>query len=192
MKIALTTTLLLQAAGLVAAGVAAPSSDELSEGSTLTTTESTNEESTIERRAYGHGTGRVICGRFANADGPMAKDLIRSLENKDKDKTWDVGPGACNRVTCWDTSAIYVCNDNKFKITVRGEEVAQSLGYIRKNCCNKNDKSFLAGQQFTPWGWNSAVAYGNCRDPPQIRPHNAGGFGVNAGNCFASDRTVGF
>lgn len=110
MKIALTITLLLKAAGLVAAGVAAPFSEELSEDSISNTTESSIEESTIERRAYGHGSGRVICGRFANADGNMALDLIRSLENKDKDRTWDVGPGACNRVTCWDTSAIYVCN----------------------------------------------------------------------------------
>ncbi|KAI3390634.1 hypothetical protein diail_9013, partial [Diaporthe ilicicola] len=174
MKIALITTLILKAAGFVAAAVTALPSRDFSEDFGSNTT-----ESTIERRSgYGHGEGRVICGLYANADYVMIADLSHSLENKDKDRTWDIGPKACNRVTCWDTSAIYICNDNEHQITVTGPEISKATRWIRYHCCGEySNKEIINGQQFTPWGWNANVGYGNCRDPPQIRPHMAEGHG---------------
>ena len=78
--------------------------------------------------------------------------------------------------------------DNKDPITIIGKQIAISFVYIRNYCCkvgprSGNDDNFINGQQFTPWGWNSNAGYGNCNDPVEIRPSNAGGWGVNKGSC---------
>lgn len=209
MKTTLTSTLLL-AASLVKAAAAAPPLEDLSEDSS-----SNGTFSNIERR-YGHATGRVICGKYANGDYIRLWNLAYALDNKDADTKWDIGPKACNRVTCWDTTAIYVCNvslhnfriadpvekykvtnfvaqDNDHQITVTGKDISITTVYIRNHCCGATGQSFISGQQFTPWGWNTNIGYGNCRDPPSIRPHMAGGEGVNKGNCLQADiAEVGF
>ncbi|KAJ0120845.1 hypothetical protein J7T55_015580 [Diaporthe amygdali] len=186
MKTTLTSTLLL-AASLVKAAAAAPPSEDLSEDSS-----SNGTFSNIERR-YGHATGRVICGKYANGDYIRLWNLAYALDNKDADTKWDIGPKACNRVTCWDTTAIYVCNDNDHQITVTGKDISITTVYIRNHCCGATGQSFISGQQFTPWGWNTNIGYGNCRDPPSIRPHMAGGEGVNKGDCLQADiAEVGF
>lgn len=57
-----------------------------------------------------HGTGKVVCGKYANANYGKINDLVFAMDNKDYNTEWTIGGGQCNRVSCWDTSALYVCN----------------------------------------------------------------------------------
>jgi hypothetical protein len=78
--------------------------------------------------------------------------------------------------------------DNKDSITLKGKQIGMAIKWVRDHCCFAGPRSytsdnFVSGQQFTPWGWNVNAGYGNCNDPPEIRPHMAGGWGVNKGTC---------
>lgn len=160
-----------------------------------------------------HGSGKAVCGKYANADYGKINDLVYDMDNKNYNKEWTIGGGQCNRVSCWDTSALYVCNvsfsllllipistkqgetttnvalqDNPDPITVKGKQIGIAMKWVRLHCCfagprSKDSDNFVNGQQFTPWGWNVNAGYGNCRDPPEIRPHMAGGWDVNKGTC---------
>lgn len=60
-------------------------------------------------------SGMQFCGIFAPAHGPMAGDLIAKLGQGDlKDRVYTTAAGGCNRVQCWDTSGVYVCNVRTF------------------------------------------------------------------------------
>lgn len=59
-------------------------------------------------------TGRLNCGNFPNADGSMAKSLVAALgEGGLATRSYEVASHGCNRVNCWDTSGVYVCNVSK-------------------------------------------------------------------------------
>ena len=64
-----------------------------------------------------HGRGRVMCGIYANANYDKFVDLVYDMDNKHKYKEWTIGGGACNRVSCYDTTALYVCNVGFFTST---------------------------------------------------------------------------
>lgn len=55
-------------------------------------------------------TGKLYCGNFANANGHMAVSLVSALGNSLKGHSYPVAAHGCNRVNCWDTSGVYVCN----------------------------------------------------------------------------------
>lgn len=187
MKIVVSALILLQAVGLVTA-VVPGTRVELE-------TEDVDNNGTMalaERQEKGHGRGRAICGKYANGNYVMSKKLIWELDNKLANRDYTIGAGQCDRVHCWDTTGIYVCNDNKKPITLKGKEISISLYYIRTMCCHmgprtKTTDNALSGKQFTPWGWNSNIGYANCNDPPSIRPTVAGGWGVNPGTCAYVD-----
>ena len=111
MKIAITTAVLLGAAGLVAAGVTAgvpASRADLLAGDAA---DSNGTVSLTPRKAqYGHARGRVICGKYANANYDMFGDLVYKLDNGNRNKEFTIAGGQCDRVSCYDTTALYVCN----------------------------------------------------------------------------------
>lgn len=56
-------------------------------------------------------TGKLHCGNFANANGQMAGNLVSALNAGSlKTHEYSVAAHGCNRVNCWDTSGVYVCN----------------------------------------------------------------------------------
>lgn len=71
---------------------------------------------------------------------------------------------------------MYLLQDNKDTISLRGREIGNALSFIADFCCQDgprdgSDDNVISGQQFTPWGWNVNAGYGNCNDPTSIRPH---------------------
>ncbi|KAG8163018.1 hypothetical protein KVR01_007496 [Diaporthe batatas] len=187
MKTPVTAILLLQLGGLAAAQVTTPGAELQSEELDSNNTVSIAARS--EQEKNWHGSGPVVCGIYANAKPKKIRDFAYDLDNKDYNKERTIGAGQCNRVKCWDTSALYVCNDNPDAITLKGKQIGMATLWLRNHCCLASPKikatdDQLNGQQFTPWGWNVNAAYGNCNDPPSIRPHMAGGHGVNPGKCW--------
>lgn len=73
--------------------------------------------SLMERREEGHGRGRAVCGIYANADFDKFVELVYDFDNDLRDKDYTVAAGECNRVSCYDTTAIWVCNVGLFTIT---------------------------------------------------------------------------
>lgn len=57
--------------------------------------------------------GMRHCGHFANADGSMVISLVDALGAGDLGtRGYTVAAHGCNRVQCWDTSGVYLCNVN--------------------------------------------------------------------------------
>lgn len=57
-----------------------------------------------------HGRGRAICGIYANGFYPKFKDLVFKLDNDLKGNDYKIDGGQCDRVQCYDTTALWVCN----------------------------------------------------------------------------------
>ena len=104
----LTMAFLLGAAGLAAAVATGPPDDLQSED--LDSNSTMSIASREEKEAKWHGTGKVVCGVYANADFLKINDFAWDMDNTNYNTEWTVGGGQCNRVKCWDTSALYVCN----------------------------------------------------------------------------------
>ncbi|KAF3766579.1 hypothetical protein M406DRAFT_330384 [Cryphonectria parasitica EP155] len=142
--------------------------------------------------------GMQYCGNFANADGSMSTQLVDKLGEGDlKDRQYTVAAHGCNRVQCWDTSGVYVCNDNDSELTVSGEQVSDVGELILSGCCMFSasgkdiGQEIMSGQQFTQWGWNVIVAYADCNVPITEKPSNLGGYGVNGGTCWEYSSMAG-
>lgn len=66
---------------------------------------------TIDTRSTIAFQGMQYCGNFANADGSMAISLVDALGAGDLEtREYTIAAHGCNRVQCWDTSGVYVCN----------------------------------------------------------------------------------
>lgn len=113
MKIAITVAFLLEATGLATA-VAPATRDEL-QTEDLDTSGTMSE---LMSREEGHGRGRLICGGYANGDYNKIIDLIYDLDNDQRNQDFTIDAGQCNRVKCWDTSALYVCNVGSFTVPI--------------------------------------------------------------------------
>lgn len=115
MKITFTAALLLE---LVAALATVPRAELQPED-----LDSNYTMSVVPRGEEGwHGTGKVVCGKYANANYHKMVDLVFDMDNKNYNTEWTIGGGQCNRVSCWDTSALYVCNVSVSPITTRANQ----------------------------------------------------------------------
>lgn len=112
MKSTIGAIFLLKASGLVMALVPEKPAELQTED-----VDTNNTMSLVERQQPGSGRGKAVCGRYANADYHKARDLLFDLDNKLAGNDYKIKPGQCNRVHCYDTSAIYVCNVGSFTIT---------------------------------------------------------------------------
>ncbi|ROW03756.1 hypothetical protein VMCG_05419 [Cytospora schulzeri] len=140
--------------------------------------------------------GTLVCGSFATGSKDQAPGLVSDLRSGGKiaRKTFLIKAGACNRAHCWDTTAIYICNDASRDLIVRGTDIGDAAQHIYNNCCrtdytNNKFNAGISGQKFVRDGkvdYNVVLGYGNCRDSPDIRPYNEGGQGVN-GKCVGGD-----
>ena len=105
--------------------------------------------------------------------------------------TYTLQPGVCQRVYCYDTTAVYVCNNDNDpqapNVTMAGYDVGWMADRLSLLCCDSHHAS--SAQLFHPTaGWNTVVGYGNCRHDPAEPPSafGIGNGGVN-GNCIPSE-----
>lgn len=77
--------------------------------------------------------------------------------------------------------------DAKSTLKISGSLIGQGVRCVSDNCCRDDHSGQiynkgLSGQKFFRNGglsYNVAIAYGNCKDPVNIRPSNAEGWGIN-------------
>ncbi|KAK0652516.1 hypothetical protein B0T16DRAFT_454878 [Cercophora newfieldiana] len=98
------------------------------------------------------------CGIFDTANTYDADGILQWLDDKGGDCVTEAK--TCTRHACYDTSAVYVCNDNNYAISQKCADVADFGRAIIGNCCNTRSTS---GQHFSDsQGFNIVVGYGNC------------------------------
>ncbi|KAK3326833.1 hypothetical protein B0H66DRAFT_589360 [Apodospora peruviana] len=136
----------------------------------LVGTESLVDSTSISARAEAKG---LYCGIFNTADKKNVAGLIDDLlTNTGKCVT---PAKTCRRHGCWNTSAIYVCNDNNKEVLLDcANDVGGMANLIAGQCCgsaNAISGKAISGQQFSNQGWNVIVSYGNCNhDIDSSRP----------------------
>lgn len=142
-------------------------------------------------------TGMRYCGVFAAASRYDEIDLIDPLGQTAWSSTgyqgnqeWTIPASACYRVQCMNTSAVYVCNDNTSELVLKGKQIYPVAKMVTNNCCSAGSKQ-VAGQQFTQWGWNVVIGYGNCKHDVYQKPSTMNGFGINGDTCKPNDGMVG-
>lgn len=77
---------------------------------------------------------------------------------------------------------------------MQGPDIGDPAQHVYNNCCRTDytNLKFNAGQSGQKFvrnatvDYNFVIAYGNCGDPAEIRPYNAGGQGVNP-KCVGGD-----
>ncbi|KAK7747405.1 hypothetical protein SLS53_001660 [Cytospora paraplurivora] len=128
---------------------------------------------------YTYGDYWYYCGNFATGDredvNTGAHELMDDVWYND---CWAPAKG-CLRLFCYETSAIWLCNDNDHEIDISCYNVGYLADRIRKACC---PSAGISGQMFHPTeNYNVIVGYGNCNDHNlRDRPY-APGLGNNYG-----------
>jgi hypothetical protein len=81
-------------------------------GNTLAAPGADDATTTVKYRTDVSVDGTLVCGSFATGSKDQAPGLVADLRSGGKisDKTWDIKAGTCNRVHCWATTGIYICN----------------------------------------------------------------------------------
>ncbi|KAB5551059.1 hypothetical protein GE09DRAFT_1222872 [Coniochaeta sp. 2T2.1] len=156
-----TTAILAAAAGLVAPIAASPRG----EGRPFALTS----KSVLGKKVE---IGAIVCGNFATADKRNFMQLQYDLRKHGGNST--IGGKQCYRVSCWNTSGIYVCNDNEGEVEIPNETIANFASHAGGCCKSSFTRSKgLSGQAFSNEGWNVGVGYANCnhhadQDDPSI------------------------
>ncbi|KAK3709709.1 hypothetical protein LTR37_010736 [Vermiconidia calcicola] len=121
----------------------------------------------------------VICGLYPSADIANNGENLRNLEDKGGDVT--VSANSCNRIGCFNTSGVYVCNDNDEDITIPMSEATEQMLYLMSICIGGNSigKDAVSGRVKVDAGWNMNVGYCNGNDSPSIPPSGYGWPGPN-------------
>ncbi|KAK4142700.1 uncharacterized protein C8A04DRAFT_29656 [Dichotomopilus funicola] len=72
------------------------------------------------------------------------------------------GPSSCGRVSCDDSSAIYICNDNRYPLTLDTfDRIVEAASYIISKCTIVKPLVQVSGQLFFPDNWNVIVRWDN-------------------------------
>ena len=128
-------------------------------------------------------TSTLICGNYATASystiGSGAGGLIKDLALLGGTCAVPAGQHSCSRISCRDTSAIYLCNDNENEIAPSCNDLSKYASAI-SNACSGSSSSAFSGQQFNDDDvYNVVVAYGNCNDYPNVAPSDYNSPGPN-------------
>ncbi|OIW34623.1 hypothetical protein CONLIGDRAFT_709932 [Coniochaeta ligniaria NRRL 30616] len=111
------------------------------------------------------GVWKTFCGVFATADKRNLMEIQYDLRMAGGDCT--IPARTCLRLSCWNTSGIYFCNDNDYQVTIQCAYVADFASYIGTQCCKSDftKSKGISGQAFSALGWNVCVGYANCNHP---------------------------
>lgn len=151
----------------------------------------------LNSSSVGHGPGGPLldgpytyyCGVFNTGIPATIRAGARSL--RVVNITYTLQAGSCQRVYCYDTTAVYACNNDNDplapNVTMTGYDVGWMADRLSLLCCDSHHAS--SAQLFHPTaGWNTVVGYGNCRHDPAEPPSafGIGNGGVN-GYCIPSE-----
>lgn len=102
----------------------------------------------------------VSCGTWATAN---AGDAGRGLGSNGDDAVF-VAAGACGRVGCYDTSGVYVCNDQSDDLAFGMDEVVAQVAWLKEVC---GEHGAVSGQVFSEehGGYNVNVGFCDSGDP---------------------------
>ncbi|EPE10523.1 hypothetical protein F503_05618 [Ophiostoma piceae UAMH 11346] len=133
-----------------------------------------------------NGPYTYYCGIFNT--GMPQQIRSGSLSLRVVNDTYAAPPQSCLRVYCYDTSAIYFCNDSPADtLAVPGYNIGWMADRLAMLCCDSHHGS--SAQLFHPTEqWNTVVGYGNCRHDPDEPPSSFGttNGGVN-GDCIPNE-----
>ncbi|KAK5170894.1 uncharacterized protein LTR77_004038 [Saxophila tyrrhenica] len=128
----------------------------------------------------------VICGFYPSADGWETENKNEPNLRGKGDQNVHVAAGSCSRVGCYNTSGVYVCNDQDSDLDVPMNEVVDLLDYLGQICLHK--KTDDGGQDGNGsgrvtttdrGGYNVNIGYCNGNDSPSIPPSGYGWPGPN-------------
>lgn len=101
----------------------------------------------------------LVCGLYSTADKRNAVQLLYDLRKRGG--TCVTPTKKCTRHACWNTSGVYICNDNDHDVSLDCEIVANFAASVANNCCTAT-KSGVSGQQWSDQNWNAIISYANC------------------------------
>lgn len=151
----------------------------------------------INSTNIGHGPGGPLldgpytyyCGVFNT--GIPATIRAGAMSLRSVNISYSLQSATCQRVFCYDTTAVYVCNNENNllapNVTMAGYDIGWMADRLSLLCCDSHHAS--SAQLFHPTaGWNTVVGYGNCRhdiwEPPSS--YGVGNGGIN-GFCIPSE-----
>lgn len=135
--------------------------------------------------------GWLHCGNLPDGDRPNSLRLLNELKGSGTQYT--INGGTCLRVKCWNTTGIYVCNDQRNGVTVSGQAIWERGWIIANRCCLGGIAGTwnpqINGQQFTDaqGGYNVLIGYANCNHWAGRKPSTYG----NGGKCKRTDQWIG-
>ena len=71
----------------------------------------------------------IDCGLYSTADHLDTHTNMKNLGKKDGSAT--ITANSCNRVGCYNTSGVYVCNDTSEDMDIPFDEIARQIQWIR-------------------------------------------------------------
>ena len=88
----------------------------------------------------------VACGLWATSNWA---DTGKGL-GEDADEV-TIGPNSCGRIGCYDTSGVYVCNDQGVEITIPMQEAIDQVDYLKEICMDGSGEGYyyVSGQVFS-------------------------------------------
>ncbi|KAK5163345.1 uncharacterized protein LTR77_010718 [Saxophila tyrrhenica] len=147
----------------------------------------------LQKRYNTHTLTSISCGGYSTADTVDTGKNINNLNNGDE-KT--VAAGTCNRIGCYNTSGVYVCNDNDFDITFTGADGSAFAGLILGVCYDGGEGHHpVSGQAFTSDndGFNVVVGFCDNDDDVATKPSDYTPPGPNGNapiNCGGNSDTT--
>ncbi|KAK3295799.1 uncharacterized protein B0H64DRAFT_474703 [Chaetomium fimeti] len=129
-----------------------------------TASASAAEASTLERR-YDEESLHCFVSPWGNGYVDSIQDGINYLNNVPGRPWHNPGPGNCARVSCSYRSAIYWCNDNRFRKELNSfKDIAHGADRIKNTCRRQDGVGSLVtnGQIFYTDGWNVIVRSDSC------------------------------
>ncbi|KAK3710743.1 hypothetical protein LTR37_010162 [Vermiconidia calcicola] len=124
----------------------------------------------LQKRYNEHSLTSISCGLYSSAD---TVDTSHNIDNLNNGNEKPIAAGTCNRIGCFNTSGVYVCNDNAEDITVTNADGSAFAGLIAGVCYNGGEGHHpLSGQAFTSdqGGYNVVVAFCDSHDPVDTPP----------------------
>ncbi|ROW08356.1 hypothetical protein VMCG_03243 [Cytospora schulzeri] len=133
---------------------------------------------------YPYGDYHHYCGNVATGDRvDLNTGEGELMDNVWYNDCWAPAKG-CLRLFCYETSAIYLCNDNDHEISLSCYNVGYLARRTRQACC---PSAGVSGQMFHPTdNYNVVTGYGNCNNDPLLPPYAPG-----LGNNYACDNAGG-
>ncbi|KAK5166906.1 uncharacterized protein LTR77_007635 [Saxophila tyrrhenica] len=112
----------------------------------------------------------LTCGNWATADIAYTNKNIENLGQKDDPVS--IPANSCGRVGCYNSSGVYICNDQDVDIEIQMGEVVEVLTQLSETCYVGHSPYGISGQIFMDslGGYNLNIGYCDNNDPNLTGP----------------------